>query len=372
MFKYALAAGGLIVAAALLLGRVYPRAPSSSSRPNVVHTAGYPAQLSTATSAPSQDLSGTDIIVDHEKIASLPVVKNQLPPPAVPPRAIVSRFVAPHVAVQPPAPIQPEPVTTSSAVSGAPAAEEAPPPPLDEKGIFRAVVKMECPSEDRRGKYVGSGFVMPHGLVVTAAHLIKDIGGDACQVIFPRERAPSIYLVGKTEDRETVRQRHDEQGIDIAFVFLPLLSTYPEARAVFPDAYPSVPYPVCGDPALMGDTILHFGYPASFQNHSYLDEGTGIAAAYADIRGITQELSEDQTYLFKTPVFGYTTDQAQFHPYLVARSASFYGSSGGLGLDATRRCIVGPDRGGTIGGGAGENFSLFAVMGWEGARAIMP
>jgi len=249
----------------------------------------------------------------------------------------------------------------------------APPlPPLNETVIFSAVVKIECPSEDRRGKYVASGFALPQGVIVTAAHFVKDSGSDTCEVIFPRDRAPSIYLFGTTEDREQVRKRHDEQGIDAAFIFMPLLAAYPEARAVFPDAYPYVPYPVCDEPALLGDTILHFGYPSSFQNNSYLDKSEGKAAAYADINGITEELSEDQSYLFKSPIFKYTNDQSQLHPYLVSRSPSFYGDSGGLGFDATRQCIVGPDRGGTIGGAAGENFSIFMILGWEGVRNILP
>ncbi len=294
---------------------------------------------------------------------------------------------APYSASMPSAPALPLPIILPpiSALSPVASSSSAPPlslpnteskspplPPLDEKAIFSAVVKIECPSEDRKGRYVASGFAMPHGVIVTAAHFIKDSGSDTCTVIFPRDRAPSIYLLGKTEDREQVRRRHDEQGIDVAFIFMPLLAAYPEARAVFPDAYPFIPYPICSSTALLGDAILHFGYPSSFQNNSYLDKSEGVAAAYADINGITQELSEDQSYLFKSPVFGYTSDQSQLHPYLIARSASFYGDSGGLGFDATRQCIVGPDRGGTIGGAAGENFSIFMVLGWDGARKILP
>lgn len=245
-------------------------------------------------------------------------------------------------------------------------------PSLDEKSIFSAVVKIECPSEDRKGIYVASGFALPRGVIVTAAHFIKDSGSDTCQVIFPEKRAPSHYLAGKTEDRQVVRKRHDEQGIDVAFLFMPLLAAYPEARAVFPDHYPFIPYPICTDSVLLGDRILHFGYPGSYQANGYLDMSAGEAVVYADINGIKEELSEDQTYLFKTPIFGYTRDQSQMHPYLVSRSPSFYGDSGGLAFDATRQCIVGPDRGGTTGGGAGENFSIFLLLGWQGVRWLLP
>ena len=245
-------------------------------------------------------------------------------------------------------------------------------PLLDEKALLRAVVKIECPSRDMRGKYVGSGFVMPRGVVATAAHLIEDSGSDTCRVIFPKDRAPAYYLFGATENREAVKKRHDEQGIDIAFIFLPALAGYPDARAIFPDAYPFIPYPPCSDPAILGDTTLHFGYPASFQDQSYLAEKQGTLVSYADIGSIREALSEDQTYGYKTPEFLYTQGQSQFHPYAVSRVSTFYGDSGGLAFDATRQCILGPSRGGTSGGGVGENFTLFALLSWPGAPAITP
>lgn len=360
---------GVIAAAAFLWGRAHPPASIALSRPEPTYGEKHTAESRATPSPVPPNLPDTA----DKKIHSLPIIKKESATPMMIPPKIISQSAAPLSVVSPPMP------AASAATSSTPTLlPEAPikppplPPPLDEKSIFRAVVKIECPSEDRKGKYVGAGFVMPHGVIVTAAHLIKDSGSDTCQVIFPRDRAPSIYLFGKTEDRGVVRRRHDEQGIDVAFIFMPPLAEYAEARAVFPDAYPSIPYPVCVDPTLLGDVILHFGYPSNFQNNSYLDASEGKAAAYADINGITEELSEDQTYSFKSPVFGYTTDQSRMHPYLVSRSPSFYGDSGGLGFDATRQCIVGPDRGGTIGGAAGDNFSLFMVLGWEGARAILP
>ena len=248
----------------------------------------------------------------------------------------------------------------------------APMPPLDEKAILSSVVKIECPSKDHRGTYVGSGFVMPHGVVVTAAHLLIDIGSDTCRVIFPKDRAPAYFLSAVTEDRAAVQKRHDEEGIDVAFLFLPLLASYPDAKAIFPDHYPLVPYPVCAGSMLLGDRLLHFGYPGNFLNNSYLSETRGIAVSYADIHGTQEELSEDQTFLFRAPIFSYTVDQSSVHPYMVSRVASFYGDSGGLAFDATRQCILGPHRGGTIGGGEGENFSIFLRLGWDGVRNILP
>ena len=367
MLKYLVSLIGIIGA---LLGFVPARpmqpAPMPRTEPTRVESPGPDAHATMP--AVSQNSLLRDPAI-RQGIQSLkPVIKKEFTAPIVAPPKIILQIVAPPALVV---------AASSSPASSTPALSpqkpaEPPLPPLNEKAIFSAVVKIECPSEDRKGRYVASGFAMPHGVIVTAAHLIKDSGSDTCTVIFPRNRAPSIYLLGKTEDREAARRRHDEQGIDVAFIFMPLLAAYPEAHTVFPDAYPFIPYPACADPALLGDAILHFGYPSSFQDNSYLDASEGKAAAYADINGITEELSEDQSYLFKSPVFKYTNDQSQLHPYLVSRSPSFYGDSGGLGFDVTRQCIIGPDRGGTIGGAAGENFSIFMVLGWQGVRSILP
>ena len=259
----------------------------------------------------------------------------------------------------------------SSSESFAEAIEEQSLPPLREDEFFRAVVKIECPSADRKGIYIGSGFTMPRGVVVTAAHLLTDVASTTCKVIFPHDRAPAHYLSGTPENLETVKKRYEEQGIDLAFLFLPALTSYAEGRAVFPAGYPVVSYPVCARP-LLGDKLLHYGYPGNFYNNSYLAKNEGQAVSYADIAGIRQQLSEDQTYSFKTPVFSYTMDRSKKHPYLVSRVPTFYGDSGGLIFDATRQCIAGVGHGGTIGGAAGENFSILMILGWEGVRDILP
>lgn len=238
---------------------------------------------------------------------------------------------------------------------------------------MRAVVKIQCSSADRKGRYTGSGFVLPGGrTVATAAHLMTDTSGDPCQVIFPRDRAPSIYLWATPENLDVIKKRYDEQGIDVAFLALKPTSEYPDAAVVFSDAYPSVPYPVCREPDILGDRMLHYGYPGNYADHSYLAREEGQAVEYADIAGIEQKLSQDQSRVYKSPVFSYTMDQSMTHPYLVSRLPSFYGASGGLVLDATRRCIAGVGHGGTIGGGAGENYSVSFMLGWEGAPGITP
>lgn len=250
------------------------------------------------------------------------------------------------------------------------------PPPLPSlnlEAIFSAVVKIECPSEDRRGKYVGSGFVLPAGTIVSAAHLLMVSGSETCTVIFPnKNRAPSHWLSGTiSEDRAAIRARHDEEGIDVATLVFPPLGEYPEAAAVFPDAYPSIPYPVCAEPDMIGDALMHFGYPSNFLNQSYLSKADGIAIAYADIKGIETLFNQDQTDTYRSPIFSYSIDKQNLHPYMVSRAPSFYGDSGGLAFNATKQCILGPHRGGTIGGGAGENVSIFPLLGWQGARAIL-
>lgn len=271
----------------------------------------------------------------------------------------------------------PPPATTSTAIPYITPTQHLPPLELD--AIFAAVVKIECPSEDRRGKYVGSGFVVPGpqstgASIVTAAHLLMASGTDRCTVIFSnKNRAPSHYFTGTIrEDRTAIRRRHDEDGIDIALITLPPLAEYPEAKAVFPDAYPSIPYPVCTDPNMIGDVLYHFGYPSNFLNQSYLSKADGEAIAYADITGIEEQLNQDQTEAYKTPIFTYLTDKNNLHPYMASRVATFYGDSGGLAFNATKQCILGPQRGGTIGGGAGENVSIFPLLGWPAARLLLP
>ncbi len=243
-------------------------------------------------------------------------------------------------------------------------------PPLDEAAILRAVVKIECPTDDGLGKYIGSGFVLKGGIAVTAAHVVKDSGSDTCSIIFPRERRPVHYLKGKIENLEKVKIRHDEEGIDVAALKLPSLDFYPEARVIF-EEYPAIPYPVCENPVMLGDTLFHFGYPSNYLDQNYLSRLEGKAIVYADIDGIKEQLSQDQTYTFKTPILSYTSDQTKMHHYMISRVASFYGDSGGLAFNATKQCILGPHRGGTIGKTSGENYSIFMLLGWENTRELI-
>lgn len=300
--------------------------------------------------------------------------------------AVTPILSLPMVSVPVPAarniPLEQPSASALPAATSTPASLPKPPllPPLNREAIFAAVVKIECPSEDRRGKYVGSGFVLPARAdaagftVVSAAHLLMVSGSDTCTIIFPnKNRAPAHWLMGTiSEDRAAIRRRHDEEGIDVASLTLPPLSEYPEARAIFPDAYPSIPYPVCEDPDMIGDALMHFGYPSNFLNQSYLSEANGKAIAYADITGMETLFNHDQTETYRSPIFSYLTDKNRLHPYMASRVASFYGDSGGLAFNATKQCILGPQRGGTIGGGAGENISIFPLLGWQDARAILP
>lgn len=237
-------------------------------------------------------------------------------------------------------------------------------PPLDEANLLKAVVKIQCPASDGLGKYIGSGFVFKGGIVATAAHVIKDSASSECEIIFPHERRPIHYLRGKIENLKEVIRRHDEEGIDLAVLKLPDLSAYPEAKEIF-NEYPFIPYPVCENPAMLGDELLHFGYPSNYADQNYLSEQKGKAVVYADIGGIKEALSEDQTFTYKTPIFSSSYDESRMHPYMVSRVASFYGDSGGLAFNETKQCVLGPHRGGTIGKSNGENYSVFMLMGWD-------
>lgn len=254
-------------------------------------------------------------------------------------------------------------VATSTQV---PEIVEAPPPPLpalNEKALLSAVVKIECPTNDGLGRYVATGFVVGERTVVTAAHVLKDSGSRTCSVIFPRERKPVYYFQGQTEDLEIIKKRHDEEGIDAAIIILPPIESYLEARAIF-EKYPSIPYPLCTNPQMLEDSLLHFGYPSNFVDQNYLSKLEGLLVAHADIGGIKEALSEDQTYIYKTPIFKYTLREDFMHPYLVSQVPSFYGDSGGLAFNATKQCILGPHRGGTIGKSSGENYTVFMNLGW--------
>lgn len=241
--------------------------------------------------------------------------------------------------------------------------------PLDETSILKAVVKIECPADG--GKYIGSGFAVKGNIIVTAAHVIKDSISEGCTVIFPYERKPIHYLKGVIANLEEIKKRHDEQGVDFALLKLPTLDSYPEAKAIYGESYPYIPYPACSNPKMLGDKLLHFGYPSNYADQNYLSRLEGEAVASADIKGIKEQLSQDQSYSFKSPVLGFTYDEEALHSYMVSRVASFYGDSGGLAFNATQQCILGPHRGGTIGREAGENFSVFINMGWGGIQKII-
>ncbi len=236
-------------------------------------------------------------------------------------------------------------------------------PLLDEDAVMKAVVKIECPTDDGLGKYVGSGFLLKGNAVVTAAHVIMDSGSDICKIIFQRERKPIHYLSGTIDNLKEVRRRHNEEGIDVAVLKLPPIENYPEARSIF-NQYPAIPYPVCNDSQMLGDKLLHFGYPSNYADQNYLSRLEGEAVVYADIQGIKEQLSADSSFTFKSPIFSYTSDESSMPPYMVSRVASFYGDSGGLAFNATKQCVIGPHRGGTIGKSAGENYSVFMNLGW--------
>lgn len=285
----------------------------------------------------------------------LPASKKVTAPPLLPASKIVI-------------PLKLSPVVKSEAATTTVVEKPLPPsgpalPPLDVEEIMSAVVKIQCPAEDGLGKYIGSGFVLNSRTVVTAAHVVKDAGSEVCDVIFQKDRRPIHYLRGTLENLQTIIKRHDEEGIDVAVLTLPPLDEYPEARAIFSE-YPKILYPVCASPQMLGDKLLHFGYPSNYVDQNYLSRLEGEAVVHADIKGIKEQLSEDQTFVFKTPILGFTYDESGMHPYMVSRVASFYGDSGGLAFNQTKQCVIGPHRGGTIGKSAGENFSVFMNLGW--------
>ncbi len=295
-----------------------------------------------------------------------------LPPITTPP--VETHIELPSEALPTPSLLFVPPAVQKDIPAPAPVASPVPSltvlPPLNEAALFKAVVKIECLSADGLGKYIGSGFVIEGNQVVTAAHVVMDSGSETCTVIFPSDRQPSHYLRGTLVDFKDIRGRHDEKGIDVAILALPPLETYPEGRAIF-EKYPAIPYPICSTPLMIGDALFHFGYPSNYVDQNYLSVLVGQSVRYADITGIQERLSEDNTFTFKSPIFSFTSDQSQLHAYMVSRVASFYGDSGGLAFNKTKQCIIGPHRGGTIGGGAGENYSIFMVLGWEGIASLL-
>lgn len=294
-----------------------------------------------------------------------PEVKEEPEKTKKAPKKISRELIVPPIAV-PDIPVKP-PVATTTAPVPKPNIEvrvEVPSlPPLDEDALLKGVVKIECPAADGLGKYVGSGFSLGKGIIVTAAHVIKDSSNATCNVVFPRERKPVHYLQGQIENLQDVIQRHDEKGIDAAVIKLPPIDTYPDAKNIFSE-YPVIPYPICAEKVMLGDKLLHFGYPSNFVDQNYLSKLEGQAVLRADINGMTNQLSQDQTYSFRTPVFGFTYDESTAHPYMVSQVATFYGDSGGLAFNAAKQCIIGPHRGATIGKTSGDHYSIFINLGW--------
>lgn len=244
-------------------------------------------------------------------------------------------------------------------------------PEIDENAIFRAVVKIQCFAADGIGRSIGSGFVLKDGLVVTVAHLLMDSGAKSCDVIFPKDRFPIHYLKGEiTEDFSVIRKRFEEDGIDIGFLRIPVIAEYADARMIFGDSYPSIPYPVCTDSSIIGDTVYHYGYPSNFKDLNYLSRMEGVIISYADIQGASTQTPADGGASYRVPDFSFTDDESGFHPYAVSQVGIFYGSSGGLAFNASRACILGVNHG--FGKGSTATYSIFLSIGWKGAGALIP
>ena len=239
---------------------------------------------------------------------------------------------------------------------------------FDENLIFRAVVKIQCPASDGVGKSIGSGFVLGSGLVVTVAHLLMDSASDTCDVIFPNNRFPIHYLKAKiTEDTARIRERLEKDGIDIAFLKMPPMAEYSDARSIFGSAYPSLPYPLCSNPAIIGNVVYHYGYPSSFKDLNYLSRMEGTIVSYADVSSVSPKISEDySTYL--APDFYFTISESQFHPYAVSKVGIYYGDSGGLVFDATNACVLGVNHG--FGMNGSTAFSIYTILSYGIANTL--
>ncbi|MDP3710692.1 MAG: trypsin-like peptidase domain-containing protein [bacterium] len=321
---------------------------------------------------PPSELPQTDAAID-EKTREIPISTKSMQP--------ISKPTTEEKIVLPPPPriipeVVPVPKTENSVTQPAttsvieePKKIEPDIPPLNEAALLKSVVKIECPADG--GKYIGSGFAVKGDVIITAAHVVADSASEICTIIFPDKRRPIHYLKGTIVDLESTKKRLNEDGIDFALLKLPSLDSYPDAKAIYGESYPYIPYPSCSDPKMLDDKLLHFGYPSNFVDQNYLSELNGESIAFADINGIKDQLSQDQTFTFKSPILEFSYDEFKHHPYMVSRVASFYGDSGGLAFNATKQCILGPHRGGTIGRGAGENFSIFMNIGWEGIQKII-
>lgn len=321
-----------------------------------------------------KDLSEQPKTIDkRESEVPLPRVEEKNFSEASPPKEI-SKVVPPmRIEYIPPPPSSSTTTTANPALAGKGGVKEAEPvkevslPSLKEEQIFKAVVKIECPTKDGLGKYIGSGFVLSEEVVVTAAHVVNESGNRECTIIFPSERKPIHYLKGVIRDFEKLKERLDERGIDFALLDLPPLSSYPEARAIF-SSYPLVPYSFCEDPKMLGDATYHYGYPANFKDLEYLERLKGEALEYADIEGTEMKGSEDGAS-YKAPIFSFNVDESRLHPYMISRTGVFYGASGGLAFNATKQCILGPHHG--FSAGSSESFSIFMILGWEKIKTFL-
>lgn len=338
----------------LIAGAIFriSTAPQSASLPVEAPPASLSVTPVPSEAAPSKDAPSPE---KKETVSQTPILKP--PPPTSRTEITVPR-----------APITPDGTSILEAEVASPVLSQAL-PPLDEQSILAAVVKIECPLADGLGKYTGSGFAVGGSAVITAAHVVAYSVADICTVIFPRERRPTYFLKGTIDKKEDARRWYEEEGIDVAMLTLPELDSYPEGHAIF-KRYPSVPYPLCRDSWMLGDNLLHFGYPSNYVDQNYLSRLEGKALLWAAVAGMREALSEDQTFTYRAPKFTSVSGQDKLAPYMVSRVASFYGDSGGLALNATKQCILGPHHGGTIGKSEGENYTLFSVLGWDGIRGL--
>lgn len=315
----------------------------------ITEDVGEPSEVATSTHP---------VISSSPRVVPLPTssVSREKPAPPNPPKVQKPRSPALNFPVlETPFP----PVSEEKPIA-------VPLPLIDDAELLQAIVRVECLNVAGTGKYVGSGFVISNNRVITAAHVVMNASGEECNVVFPRDRRPIVYVKAHVEQKSTLRDKHDKEGIDVAVLSLPLITNTPSVGEALGSAYPAIQYPICRDPNILGDVLYHYGYPSNFAGNNYLQFVKGSAAIYADVKGITEQLSQDQAYTFKTPLFDLQYDAARFHTYLVSRVGTFYGDSGGLTLDASKRCIVGPSRGSTIGASSGENYTILSVLGATG------
>ncbi len=262
------------------------------------------------------------------------------------------------------------PLTPSFQAGSSTEAIQPPRVDMDEETILRAVVKIQCTRSDGISKSIGSGFALTDGFIVTVAHLVLDSGSKTCDVIFPKDRFPIYYLKGDiTEDMSVIRKRFEEDGIDIAFLKLPPIGEYLDAKAIFGNSYPAILYPLCTSPSIIGDTAYHYGYPANYKDLNYLASMEGKFVSYANVTGTAVKTTDDGTATYRAPLFAYTTDESIFHPYAVSKVGIFYGDSGGLVFNATDACVLGTNHG--FGQGTDGVYGIFTDLSWSSVKNIL-